>query len=385
MEVRSKGVLVAERSGVIGRAFAENFTERGELGASLSVWKDGEEVLSLARGYRGRDRERAWESSTLVPFWSATKGLAATCALKAADEAGIALGDPVVSVWPGFGRAGKSGITLEQILSHQAGLVALDQDVSMYEYEAVISAIEDQRPHWRPGEAHGYHPRVFGFLLDEIVRRVTGKKLGEYFREQFGRLLGLDLWIGLPREQHSRVATLYAGKMSDPDGEADFYKAFATPGSLTRRAFASPAGLPAVSGMNAPEAWSAGWPAMGGVGTASSLAKFYAVLAAGGTWGGERFVSEAVAERMSSSLVTGADQVFLLPTAFSAGFMKDAPDGHKRLFGSSASAFGHPGAGGSLAFADPENGIAFAYEMNQRSYGARPGPRALSLVDAIYG
>ncbi len=378
-----RAALEARLAG-LGEAFDNNFRGRDELGASVSVWLDGAEVVSLAAGFCDRDRGRGWDADTLVPFWSATKGLAAACVLRLLDRAGIALDAPVASVWPAFAGGGKGGVTFAQALSHQAGIPALDREVSIFDHGTVVAAIEGQRPLWEPGRAHGYHPRVFGFLLDEIVRRVDGRPLGEYFHAEFARPLGLDLWIGLPPAEHDRVATLYPGRMSDPEGEAAFYRAFADPASLTRRAFGSPAGLAAVSGMNDAAAWAAGWPAMGGVGTARSLAKFYAVLASGGVWGGEELVSGAVLDQMRDTLVSGEDRVFHLDTAFSAGFMKDAPGAARRLFGPSPAAFGHPGAGGSLAFADPENGLAFAYVMNQMSYGVLPGPRALDLVGALY-
>ena len=378
--------MPAARLAAAGEVFAYNFRERGEIGASLSVWHCGEEVLSLAAGVCDKGGDRPWDADTLVPFWSATKGLAAAGVLKLLDERGIGIDEPLVSVWPEFGAAGKAGISFAQVLSHAAGLPALDREVSMFDHAAVVAEIEAQRPLWEPGAAHGYHPRTFGFLLDEIARRVAGVPLGEYFESAFRGPMGLDLWIGLPESEHSRVATLYPGKMSDPEGEAAFYRAFGDPASLTRRSFGSPVGLAAISGMNAPEAWAAGWPAMGGIGTASSLAKFYAMLASGGVLGGKRFVSEKVLEQMGAELVSGRDEVFCLDTAFSAGFMKDSRDpSRRRLFGPSASAFGHPGAGGSLAFCDPENGIAFAYTMNQMNYGVLPGAKALDIVAALYG
>jgi CubicO group peptidase (beta-lactamase class C family) len=370
----------------VEKAFGENFANRDEIGASVSVWHYGEEVLSLAAGFCDRDETRAWRHDSLVPFWSATKGLSSACLLHLLDRSGIALGDPVARVWPEFARAGKGGVSFEEILSHQAGLPALDREVSIFDHAAVISAIEDQQPLWQPGSRHGYHARIFGFLLDEIVLRIAGIRLGSYFRREFGDPLGLDLWIGLPEAEHGRVATLYAGHMSDPQGEADFYRSFADRQSLTRRAFASPAGLAAISGMNFPDAWNAGWPALGGIGTAGGLAKFYAMLAGGGDWEGKGYFPEQVLQSMSVVLVSGRDEVFCMESAFSAGFMKDAPAaGRRRMFGRSEKSFGHPGAGGSLAFADPENNLAFAYTMNQMSYGVLPGPKALDMVDALYG
>ena len=370
----------------VEEVFNDNFASRDELGASVSVWHCGEEVLSLAAGFCDRDETRAWCPDTLVPFWSATKGLSSACLLHLLDRSGIALGDPVARVWPEFARAGKAEVSFEQVLSHRAGLPALDREVSIFDHAAVISAIEDQQPLWEPGSRHGYHPRIFGFLLDEIMLRLTGGRLGDYFRREFGEPLGLEVWIGLPEAEQGRVAMLYPGRMSDPDGEADFYRAFADPQSLTRRAFASPSGLAAVSGMNSPQAWQAGWPALGGIGSACGLAKFYAMLAGEGTREGKCYFPEQVLQVMSETLVSGRDAIFCMESAFSAGFMKDAQgSSRRRIFGPSEKAFGHPGAGGSLAFADPEHNLAFAYTMNQMSYGVLPGSRALDMVDALYG
>lgn len=370
----------------VEQVFRENFTNRDELGASVSIWHGGEEVLALASGFCDREQTRVWNHESTVPFWSATKGLSAACILHLLDRSDLGLDDKVARVWPEFARAGKGQITFAQVLSHQAGLPLLDRKASIFDHAAVVVAIEEQEPCWEPGSRHGYHPRLFGFLLDEIMLRLTGARIGEYFHREFADPLGLDVWIGLPEAEHDRVATLYPGRMSDPEGEEDFYRAFADPQSLTRRAFGSPAGLPAVSGMNAPEAWHAGWPALGGVGSARGLAKFYAMLAGGGIWEGKRYFTEKVLQAMSATMVSGTDAVFCMPSAFSAGFMKDCPgSGRRRIFGPSNEAFGHPGAGGSLAFADPENNLAFAYTMNQMSYGVLPGPRALDMVDAIYG
>ena len=278
---------------------------------------------------------------------------------------------------------------MAHLLSHQAGLTALDAPVDSFDYPSVIRAIEKQAPNWQPGSAHGYHPRTFGYLLDEIVRRAAGvSSLGEYWQQHFAAPLNLDLWIGLPEEQDYRVAKLYSGRMANTPGEEAFYRAFADPSTLTRRGFASPAGLAAVTGMNETRAQRAGLPAMGGVGTAASLSKFYAMLACGGKWQGKRYLSKGILADAETILVSDVDKTFRLQTAFAAGFMKDPVDafGKKRrqLFGPELRAFGHPGAGGSHAFADPENGIAFAYTMNQMAYGVLPNARSLEMVEALY-
>ena len=199
--------------------------------------------------------------------------------------------------------------------------------------------------------------------------------------------MSLDFWIGLPPEQFSRVATLYPGKMPTAGLHNAFLQAMGTRGSLSQRVFASPAGLHSVQEMNKPETWTLGLASMGGVGSARALAQFYAMLAGGGVWQGQSLVSEAIIRQFTHTLAQGDDPVVCTPMAFGAGMMHDPvdDDGDKvrRLFGSSTKAFGHPGAGGSLAFADPERGIGFAYVMNQMELGVLPTAKALDLVEAV--
>ena len=362
--------------------FAENLTQFGELGASLSIWKDGEEVLSLANGWCDRQQTKPWTVETPVLVWSATKGPAAACVLHAMQEHGLNLETRVAEFWPEFAAAGKQNVTLGQALSHQAGVPVLDSVADVFDHPAVASAIAAQSPHWMPGEGHGYGPRVFGFLLDEFVRRITGQTLGSYWRSVFAEPLGLDFWMGIPDEMQGKVASVFPAKSAPPSDR--FYTAFATPGSFTIRAFGSPKGLHGVATLNTREARAASFPGFGGIGTAHALGKFYSMLATGGAG----FFEPWTMDWMSTTLAQGDDRVLLMDTAFSAGFMRDpvGRDGAKerRHFGPSHRAFGHPGAGGSMAFADPENGISFAYVMNQMEPGVLPGPKSLRLVDAVY-
>lgn len=374
----------------IGSWFDANFCERGELGASLSIWKDGSEVVSLAGGEADRERTRRWTVDTLVPVWSATKGPAAAACLMALHDAGLPLECPVVEVWPEFGGEGKARITFSDVLSHRAGLCALDERVPMANHAAVIAALERQRPLWPPGSRQAYHARTFGFLLDEMVRRITGaESLGEYFRQIFGDPMELDFWIGLPQSEWGRLSKVYPGRVSVAGRDQAFLRAFDTHGSVTRRAFNSPVGLGAVSEMNQPAAWAMGNASMGGIGSARGLGRFYSMLAARGRWQGRTLVPERVLGWMQDRLSQGEDEVLCVKAAFSAGFMKDPMDPEsgsklRRVFGPSAAAFGHPGAGGSLAFADPETGIAFAYVMNQMEPGVLPAGKAMGLVEALY-
>lgn len=364
--------------------FDENFSDRGELGAALSIWHRGESVLELAGGYRDARREMPWTNDTLVLLWSATKGLGSACLLHLLQEREISLERRVAEFWPEFGEAGKEQITLAQLLSHQAGLCALDEVVEVTDYAAVVRALEKQKPLWPPGTAHGYHARTFGFLVQELLRRIGSRSVAEYWRASFAEPLQLDIWIGLPAELNARVATIYAAKANSAEAPDAFYRALATSGTLARRTFSSPRGLQSISAMNLPENRAREFVSFGGIGSAASLGKFYAMLANGGTLQGRRFFSDKTLAEMSTTLASGIDRVFGIPTAFSAGFMKDPPQRKPRIFGPSQLAFGHPGAGGSHAFADPENNLAFAYVMNQMERQILPNEKSLRLVDALY-
>ncbi|HET6410379.1 MAG TPA: serine hydrolase domain-containing protein [Chthoniobacteraceae bacterium] len=370
-------------------AFDDNFSSGGELGASVSVWQDGRELANFAAGWCDRDQTQAWTADTPVLFWSATKGLASASVLHALQEGGL---NPitlrVAKLWPEFAQAGKEDVTVGQLMSHQAGLSVLTEAIEVWDYDRVVAALAAEAPHWVLGHGHGYHPRTFGFLMDELVRRITGVTLRNYWRRIFAEPLGIDVWIGVPEEDVDRVAPVFPAKGA-PSKDDLFYHEFFRAGSFTARAFTSPRGLHSAAALNKPEALTVGFPGFGGVGTARGLAKFYAMLAAGGSLDGRRYFEPASIDHMAATLVQGPDRVLHLETAFSCGFMRDPldPNGKKirKIFGPSLSAFGHPGAGGSHAFADPENGLAFAYVMNQMEPGVLPSAKAMRLVDATYG
>ena len=369
----------------IARLFEENFTRFGELGAAVSIWRNGKQVVDLCGGFRDARHEYPWTSDTIVLVWSATKGIGSACVLHVLQEHKIDINQCVAEFWPEFAQAGKEKITLAQLLSHQAGLCALDRRVDVLDYGAVIRALEAQKPLWPPGTAHGYHARTFGFLLDELVRRIAGEPLAEYWRSIFGEPLKLDLWVGLPERANPRVATMYAAKAGKPPEPKQFYTDLITPGTLARKTFTSPYGLHAVNAMNNVSVRGQRIVSFGGIGSASSLAKFYAMLANGGTWEDRQFFSQETLRWMTTTLTDGIDRVFQIPTAFSAGFMKEAENARRKIFHGSRFSFGHPGAGGSHAFADPENKIAFAYVMNQMEQSLLPNEKSLRLVDEIYG
>src|SRR6059036_3714930 len=318
--------------------FQENFEKFGELGAAVSVWQNGKPIIDLCGGFRDARRENPWMSDTLVLVWSATKGIGSACVLHTLQDHKIDISQRVAEFWPEFVQAGKEKVTLAQLLSHQAGLCALDRRVDVLDYDAVIRALEAQQPLWPPGTAHGYHARTFGFLLDELVRRIAGKTLSEYWQENFARPLNLDFWIGLPEEQNSRVATMYAaksGKSLEPKNRqsgSDFYLDLVTPGTLARKTFTSPYGLHVISKMNNPSIRAKPIVSFGGIGRAVALAKFYSMLANGGKFDGQTFFSENAIAWMTTTVTDGVDRVFQLPTAFSAGFMKDSRNAARRIF-----------------------------------------------------
>jgi len=364
--------------------FRENFDKLGELGASVSIWQHGKPLVDLYGGFRDRRREHPWTMDTIVLVWSATKGIGSACLLHVLQENKIDIDRRVAEFWPELAQAGKDKITLAQLLSHQAGLCALDRPVDVLDYDAVIGALEAQRPLWPPGTAHGYHARTFGFLLDELVRRIAGKPLADYWRQIFGEPLKLDLWIGLPEKENPRVAMMYPAKAGRAPEPRQFYVDLTTPGTLARKTFTSPHGLHAVSAMNDISVRAQPIVSFGGIGSAAALARFYCMLANGGKFDDRVFFSEKTIEWMTTTLADDIDRIFQIPTAFSAGFMKVARAAKRRIFGRSPNAFGHPGAGGSHAFADPENKIAFAYVMNQMEQSLLPNEKSLRLVDAMY-
>ncbi|NWK57321.1 beta-lactamase family protein [Verrucomicrobiaceae bacterium N1E253] len=362
--------------------FERNFRERGELGASVSVWQKGQELVSMADGWCERQQERPWTKETLVPFYSMTKGLASATMLMLMDELGVEPEDEVGSIWPEFPVP--QG-TIAQMMSHQLGVAALDVVAEVWDHEAVIASIEKQTPNWSLEEGgHGYHPRTFGFLLEEMVRRMSGCSLGEVWRTEIADPLGLDAWIGLPLSEFGRVAVLYPGKMDKGDLESGFYRELHRKQSLVSRSFFSPRGLNSVREMNEMRARQAALPAMGGIGTAAAVAQFYQAAC-----GAISFFSPQVLGWIRGMQACGFDRILQTRTAFSCGFQMDPmnEEGSKERmhYGRSPQGFGHPGAGGSHAYADPESGLSFAYVMNQMELSPLPGPKSLDMVAYLCG
>ena len=373
--------LSPSKLGAVLEVFENNFRAHGEIGASISIWWRGHELLSQAAGWCEKEQLNPWNDQTLIPVYSATKVPSAATLLLALANQGLNETTPVREVWRNFPIAAAH---FSHLLSHQCGLAILDHDADVHDHTAVVAAIENQIPTWPLGSGHAYHPRTFGALTDEPVRQLTGQTLGQYWRENIADPLGLEFWIGLPSSEHHRVARLYPGKAGHTEIADPFYQQLNSPDSPTRRAFTSPRGLHSIQEMNSPKAWSAGFPALGGIGTASALAKFYQAILGHI----ESPLTPAIRHALTAPLSSGDDRVLLRPTVFSCGAQLDPldADGQKirKIFGPSAHAFGHPGAGGSHALADPDSGISFAYVMNQMNLGVMPGPKCMALVEALF-
>jgi CubicO group peptidase (beta-lactamase class C family) len=355
---------------IVGETSASGFAG----GCAVAVWQNGKPLVSLQGGEASPGR--SWTPSTPCLIWSASKGLAAACTLHALHEHKIPLETPVAALWPEFASAGKERISLAETLSHRAGLAAIDcKGLAITDHDAVAAALAEQPPNWQADGSHGYGARTFGFLLDEIVRRVAGESLGGYWERVFRGPLGLDLWFGLPAELTDTAATVIAPKVPPPPGP--FSRAFGDPASLTRRALSEPGGILTPAVMNTPAMRGASLPSLGAIGTADALARLYSLLACGG---GSLFHADTLAA-MRTTLSSGPDRVLVESTSFSAGFMTN----DHGVYGPAPAAFGHPGAGGSLAFADPALGLGFAFIPSAMHSGALPGPRTRKLVAALYG
>lgn len=389
----------AEGYEAVRDAFAANFVDPGEIGAAVAAVVDGRLVVDLWAGLADAHTRREWEQDTPVPVYSATKGPTALCALRLWERGLLDIDAPVADVWPEFAAAGKEPVTTRHLLTHQAGLPVFDEPISItdcHDHDLVAARLAAQAARWEPGTAHGYHPLTWGWLVGEVVRRVSGRSVGAMLAEEVAGPLDLDLWIGLPPEREATVARLAPGRL-DPttatpgDPALVFLAAIMDVDSLTFKAFANPPGQLDVESFNAPELHQAEWPAANGIATARALARLYGELAE------DRLLSAATLDEASRAQVSGPDLVLAVDTAFGLGFslhsVMTGPGGRSRehsLGGSPVTAhgpggFGHEGAGGSVAFADRSQGLGFAYVMNQLTASLGADRRSRRLVDALYG
>lgn len=369
----------------VGECFARLLAD-SELGAAVAVTVDGRRVVDLWGGWRDRGRREPWQRDTLVCAFSATKGVAALCALQAVAAGVLDLDAPLRMHWPALDDRhrgdGRETITLRHALAHRAGMIGFDPATrlelgDLYDFDRGSALLAAQRPWWTPGEDHGYHARTFGFLLDAPLRGATGASLGAWLRERIAGPRGLDLHIGLSAEQQARCAELVpAGTDARiPESSAPMMRAMGDRDTLTAAAFTNPPGRRGF--MNSPEFRAAELPAMNGHATARALADLYGALADGD----ETLCPAELLREATSVHSQGADRVLLQPSCFGLGFMLSRPS---LPVGLSDGSFGHAGAGGSLAFADRDARLGFCFLMNRMRPGAVTGnDAAMALVEAV--
>jgi CubicO group peptidase (beta-lactamase class C family) len=384
----------------VAQEFQRNFQERGEVGASVCIMLEGETVVDLWGGIANPVKQIPWSKDTLTLVWSATKGATALCAHMLASRGELDLEAPVTHYWPTFGRAGKEAIPVKMLLNHQAGLPALRQPLpqgAFCDWELMIKRLENEEPFWKPGSMHGYHAFTFGWLVGEIVRRVSGKSLGTFFRQEVAEPLSLDFWIGLPEELEARVAEVIPAPPPSPNEPVSaMMAAMVDPASLQSLILLNSGGHmqpdpDGIFGFNARAARSAEIGAAGGITNARGLAGMYAPLANGGSLKGVSLLSREWIARMSAvSSASSLDASILAPTRFALGYVKSADN--RREPGCtendsvilSEEAFGHSGFGGALGFAEPAAKMSFGYAMNRMGPGLGLNARGQSLVDAAY-
>jgi CubicO group peptidase (beta-lactamase class C family) len=364
----------------VREAFAGNFTERGERGAALCVTLGGRTVVDLWGGWADTASTRPWRPGTLANVFSIGKGLTAVCTARLAGQGRLDVDAAVAAYWPEFAAAGKDGITVRQVLSHQAGLPAIRRRMppgSMLDWAAMTAALAGQEPWWEPGTGHGYHVNTFGFLAGEIVRRATGSTVGAILREEVAGPAGADVHIGLPAQADARVADFIWPEQ--PPGEEE-PAGLDGPQLMAYNTYFNPGGLSGAGVVNT-RAWrGAELPSANAHATARGVARIYTALAAGGVLDGTVMVDAGALAAATAEQVCGHDLVLGRPSRFGLGFQLTQPE---RPFGPGTSGFGHFGAGGSAGFCHPDAGVAFGYVMNQM--GPRwQNPRNRTLIDAVF-
>jgi len=366
--------------------FERNFSERGDIGAAVAAYWRGEKVVDLWGGRRTPEGDAPWDQGTMVVVQSVTKGLSAMTLAVANARGWLDYEAPVASYWPEFAQNGKASVTVRQLLGHEAGLVLLDERLTnekLRDLDYVARLLARQKPAWPPGTRHGYHTMTLGLYMQELIRRVdpAHRTLGRTFHDEIAVPLGLEFFIGLPREiPAERLATVktltpWRGLLALRYTPVAVTMRMIRPGSLLRRSFMGLSADPNDRNYLEVEV-----PAGNGVGTARAIARAYSCFAEGGAE--LRITPETFARIATPPVVSRpVDEVLGVPSYFSLGFLRPGPD---IAFGSSPRAFGAPGAGGSFAFADPDARLGYAYVMNKLDFYLEDDPREKALRDAVY-
>ena len=358
-------------------AFAENFHERGEIGAALAVSLDGVRVLDIWAGSADPGASRPWREDTLVDVFSVGKPMAALCLLMLAERELLDLDEPAALHWPELAACGKDAVSARVILAHRAGLPAIRTPLpagAMYDWDLMTSELAAQEPWWEPGAAHGYHVNTYGFLVGELVRRVSGRSIGSFFADKIARPLGADFHFGLAAADQARCADFLFPQVSRAMDGTQMPE-------MTALAYLNPPGITGDGTVNTPQWRSAELPSANGHATARAIARIYGALAAGGEIDGIRLLDAATIRLAATEASAGPDAVLGRPSRFGLGFQLTQPE---RPLGPSPNAFGHFGAGGSLGFADPDAGLSLGYTPNQGLGPRWQNPRNRALLDALY-
>ena len=384
-----------EGYGSIADAFRRNFTERHEIGAACVVYRDGRKVVDLWGGYRDGIAKAPWEEDTIVPVASTTKGMSAMAIAVAHSRGLVDFDATVASYWPEFAAAGKERITIRQLLSHQAGLCAIDEKLDLEDLadlDRMAEVIGAQAPAWEPGTRHGYHGISLGWYEGELIRRVDPQRrtLGRFFADEVAGRLGIEFHIGLPDGvTDDRRAVFHAYKPAEMllhlhEFPPPFVFGFLNPRSLTYKTFGNPRILGLLDNYNRRDVLRLEIPAANGIGQARGIAEAYGDMATGGSRLGLPAETIDAFSRPAVPPSGGTKDVVLgIETVFSLGYVKPFP---RFRFGTTAGlAFGTPGGGGSFGFADPDAGIGFAYVMNRTGFRLYDDPREVALRAALYG
>jgi CubicO group peptidase (beta-lactamase class C family) len=372
--------------------FAHNFVHHGDVGAAFALYRHGELVVDLVGGTTAAGGDQPYTHDHLQLVYSTTKGATATCAHLLAQRGELDLDAPVAEYWPEFKAHGKAEVPVSWLLCHKTGLPDVDRPMTYEQalaWDPVVEALADSTPLWEPGTKHGYHAVTYGWLVGEVIRRVSGRSLGTYFREEVAEPLGLDFWIGLPDEQHHRVVPLIPLGLppgidlglppEQMPGMIEMLQMLMGPDSLITRALTAPGGaFSSIDIWEDPALWRAELGAANGITNATSLARMYAATV--GEVDGVRLLDEATVRNAIEPRTSGADEILMFDIPFGLGFMRDSAFSK---FGS-PTAFGHYGLGGSVGFGDLEAGIGFGYVMSKLDMGIAGDPRTAALIDTVY-
>ena len=381
--------------------FEKSISSGFELGGSIAVEVQGKKIIDLWGGYLDHTQSKAWEENTLVNVFSTTKGIAAICLLQLIEKGLLDIEKPVCEYWPEFSVNGKENIPVKYLFCHKAGLCGVREPLesgAFSNWDLITSELAKQEPLWEPGTAHGYHAITYGHLVGELLRRIDGRTIGQYFKEEIAEPLNLDFWIGLPDSEFDRVSDIYPSKPGPLQylfplltklprfvlpGRAKFLLDFGDTSKPVGAAFNNPP----ISSNRGMEANTKQWrnaeiPAANGHGTARSIAKLYGILANGGSRDGIHVLSPETIEKARQTQSDGRDLVLGgMRTRFGLGFMLGTEN---VSMGPNPNAFGHGGAGGSLGFSDPDNNISLGFVMNQMHQGITAWKTATDVAESVY-